>query len=314
MKKFKNWIVASLALASVTGAVCAADADLVGLTPPDVAVLDQDNVLRRLSDYHGKVVVMHVCTAWCAPCQQVAKEHAGMVAELNNLIGDDKFIFVDLLSEDPSGRPSTQLVAQSWINAFGTPADVWQMGGDFSAAGMDIVNFVFNATGSPVVPTNMVIGPDGVITYGATGWNPRVDPGPLSVSATRIVEEVVKAAAGVVKTVRIDIKPGGDENVINLYSAGVIPAAILSDADFDAMTEVDPASIRLAGAGINMIGKSDKYGCSGEDVNSDGYIDLNCRIYTAEFMIEEGQSVAVLEAETYGGERLRGEDSVRISP
>ena len=113
--------------------------------------------------------------------------------------------------------------------------------------------------------------------------------------------------------VTIDIKPGSFPNSINLSSAGVIPVAILSSATFDATT-VDPDTISLAGARIKMVGKSGKYLAHEEDINGDGLIDLVCQVETAQFMIEVGESVAVLEAETYEGILIRGEDTVRIVP
>ncbi len=111
--------------------------------------------------------------------------------------------------------------------------------------------------------------------------------------------------------VTIDIKPGSDPNSINLDSAGVIPVAILSSSTFDATT-VNPATVRLAGASVKLVGKSDKYLAHEEDVNGDSLLDLVCQVFTAEFMIEPGESVAVLEAETYDGTPIRGEDTVRI--
>jgi len=50
-----------------------------------------------------------------------------------------------------------------------------------------------------------------------------------------------------VSSVDIDIKPGSDQNTINLRSKGVIPVAILSSEDFDA-TNVDPTTVELEGA------------------------------------------------------------------
>ncbi len=111
--------------------------------------------------------------------------------------------------------------------------------------------------------------------------------------------------------VAIDIKPGSDPNSINLSSAGVIPVAILSSDTFDATT-VDPDTVSLAGARVKLVGKSGKYLCHEEDVNGDELLDLVCQVYTAEFMIEEGESVAVLEAETFDGAPIRGEDTIRI--
>jgi len=114
-------------------------------------------------------------------------------------------------------------------------------------------------------------------------------------------------------SVLIDIKPGSDSNTINLGSAGVIPVAILSSLTFDART-VDPHSVSLAGAGVKMVGKSGTHLCHEEDVNGDGLVDLVCQVVTVDFMIEPGESTAVLEARTLDGRSIRGEDRVRIVP
>lgn len=116
-----------------------------------------------------------------------------------------------------------------------------------------------------------------------------------------------------VVTVAIDIKPGSFPNSINLGSAGVVPVAILSSATFDA-TQVDPATVTLAGAAVKLIGKGDKYACSAQQVNEDGRMDLVCHVVTAQFIIEPGDSVAVLEAKTFNGQPIRGEDSINIVP
>ena len=117
----------------------------------------------------------------------------------------------------------------------------------------------------------------------------------------------------VVVAVTVDIKPGSYPNSINLNSAGVVPVAILSFSEFDA-TQVDPATVSLAGAKVKLIGKGDKYSCSTQDVNGDGLVDLLCHVVTAQFMIEPGTSVAVMEATTFGGKAIRGEDSIEIVP
>jgi len=114
--------------------------------------------------------------------------------------------------------------------------------------------------------------------------------------------------------VAIDIKPGTFPNSINLSSAGVIPVAILSSATFNATTRVNPNTISLAGAKVKMMGKTGNSLCHSEDVNGDGLLDLVCQVNTAQFIIEIGESIAVLEAETFDGTAVRGEDSVRIVP
>ena len=135
--------------------------------------------------------------------------------------------------------------------------------------------------------------------------SPGVQIGTLSVTITPVAPVVVE--------VDIDIKPGSDTNSINIGSAGVIPVAILSSATFDAAT-VNPDTIALAGARVKVMGKSDKYLCSERDVNGDGLPDLVCNVYTAEFMIEIGETIAVLEANTFDGTSIRGEDIIRIVP
>ncbi len=114
------------------------------------------------------------------------------------------------------------------------------------------------------------------------------------------------------QVVLIDVKPGGDPNTINLSSAGTIPVAILSTADFNAPAQVDRDSLRLAGAAVNLIGKSGKYQCATQDVNADGLPDLVCHFETAQFMIEAGDTTATLEGKTIEGRAIRGQDSVRI--
>ncbi len=113
--------------------------------------------------------------------------------------------------------------------------------------------------------------------------------------------------------INIDIKPGSFPNSINLSSSGVVPVAILGTATFD-VTTVDPDTIALAGAGVMMVGKSSKYLCSLDDINVDTYIDLICNVYTANFIIELGESAVILDAKTFDGQSLRGEDIVRIVP
>jgi len=115
-------------------------------------------------------------------------------------------------------------------------------------------------------------------------------------------------------SVQIEIKPPATAPVpINLSSAGVVPVAILSTSTFDA-TQVDPATVSLAGAEVQMIGKSDKYSCSVQDVNGDGLNDLVCQVSTAQFLIQPGQSNAVLQAKTLSGQPIQGQEAITIVP
>jgi len=72
--------------------------------------------------------------------------------------------------------------------------------------------------------------------------------------------------------------------------------------------------VTLAGAAVRLIGKASKYSCQAKDVNSDGLTDLLCHVETTQLAIQPGESAAVLEARTFTGEAVRGEDTVRIVP
>jgi WD40 repeat protein len=114
-------------------------------------------------------------------------------------------------------------------------------------------------------------------------------------------------------TVAIDIKPGSPQNTINLGASGVIPVAILSSSTFNAPKEVNPDTLTLAGSKVRVAGKSGKFLCSSQDVNGDGLEDLVCQ-FENELNAQTGDSMAVLEGETYSGVSIRGQDSITIVP
>jgi hypothetical protein len=114
--------------------------------------------------------------------------------------------------------------------------------------------------------------------------------------------------------VDIDIKPGSYPNAINLGSQGLVPVAILSSQEFDA-TNVDPDTIELAGSGVAIRGKSNKYMAHEEDVNRDGLVDLVAQVATANFdpdSLQDGS--AILTGQTYDGQPIEGSDEVTIVP
>jgi YVTN family beta-propeller protein len=117
-----------------------------------------------------------------------------------------------------------------------------------------------------------------------------------------------------VRPVLLDVRPGTVPNTINLGSAGTVPAAILSTAGFSAPSEIDPESLSLVGAAVNLVGKAGKLQCSPEDVNADGLADLVCHFVRADLALQLGDSVAILYGQTFGGRHIRGEDRVRIVP
>jgi hypothetical protein len=113
-------------------------------------------------------------------------------------------------------------------------------------------------------------------------------------------------------TVAIDIKPNSTPNTINLGSGGVVAVAILSSATFDATT-VDPLTVTLASAPVKLKGNGTPQVIV-QDVNGDGRLDLIVHIQTEALQLNESDTQAVLEAETFGGTAIVGTDIVRIVP
>jgi hypothetical protein len=118
----------------------------------------------------------------------------------------------------------------------------------------------------------------------------------------------------------IDIKPGNEQNNINLKSNGVVPVAALTTDDFDAAT-IDPATAEFAGAAPKH--------WSLEDVDGDGDDDVIFHFRTQELNLDENSTEATLTAQlassplmsqmtsrsaaqTSGGTVVSGTDAVKI--
>jgi len=109
--------------------------------------------------------------------------------------------------------------------------------------------------------------------------------------------------------VDIDIKPGSDPNSVNPFSRGVIPVAILTSEDFDALT-VDEDSVRF---GPDEAEKRHKR-AHVEDVDNDGDLDLLLHFRTQDTGIALGDTEACVTGETLLGVPIMGCDSVRTVP
>ena len=155
---------------------------------------------------------------------------------------------------------------------------------------------------SDTVPGNHTIG---VYTSSIIMWQPTGG----TITSDGAVITVVD-----ILPVDIDIKPGSYPNSINLGSNGVVPVAILSSETFDA-TQVDPETVELAGAGVAVRGKGNKYLAHEEDVNEDGLLDLVCQVETENLdpgTFQDG--LAKLTGITYDGQEIEGWDEITIVP
>jgi hypothetical protein len=107
----------------------------------------------------------------------------------------------------------------------------------------------------------------------------------------------------------IDIKPWSDPNSINPFSRGVIPVAILTTEDFDALT-VDADSVLFGPAEAEKRHKRAHV----EDVDGDGDLDLLLHFRTRDTGIAPGDTEACVTGQTYDGVPIMGCDSVRTVP
>jgi hypothetical protein len=224
------------------------------------------------------------------------------------------------------------------VSPAATAADIWDGAWHHVAGTYDGANVRLYLDGTEIgvgTPTNIAIGyglstdNDLVIGNYLDNGTCNADP-PFSfigeIDEVELFNHALSAAdigaiynagsAGKCKAIQvaIDIKPGSDPNSINLGSAGVIPVAIFSTDTFDATT-IDPFSIDLNGATVKIVGnKNLKPLCNAEDADGDGLVDLVCKVYTVDFIVEVGESVAELHGMTVDGEEIIGQDFIRIVP
>ena len=103
----------------------------------------------------------------------------------------------------------------------------------------------------------------------------------------------------------IDIKPGSDQNSINLKSKGKIPVAILTTGDFDALL-VDPLTVQF---GPDAATESHRL-WHVKDIDEDGNADLLFHFNTQETGIVCGNTEATLTGETHDGQAISGTDAI----
>lgn len=108
----------------------------------------------------------------------------------------------------------------------------------------------------------------------------------------------------------IDIKPGSEDNPINLKSKGVIPVAILGSYEFD-VSSIDVSTLSF---GPNSAAPAHKAGGHLEDVNDDGYMDLLSHYRTVDTGLTDESMEACVNALTTDGIEYVGCDNITIVP
>ena len=169
--------------------------------------------------------------------------------------------------------------------------------------------------GTDFIITNGIIDPSGAyftpdtwtpclltVTYGGVA-------GPIElefyVYDTNVHIYLAAPAVEVIPEVIIDIKPGDEQNNINLKSKGVVPVAVLTTDNFYADT-IDPTTVEFAGA------SPVKWKL--EDVDDDGDDDMMFHFRTQDLDLDQDSTEATLTAELLTEVMVSGTDEVRIVP
>ncbi|MGD2153794.1 MAG: hypothetical protein PVG79_11050, partial [Gemmatimonadales bacterium] len=134
--------------------------------------------------------------------------------------------------------------------------------------------------------------------------------------------DLIGLEAGVIPVVpievEIDVKPGGEDNPINLKSKGLIPVAILTTAGLDAGT-INPATVTLGdeeGSDTPVAERRNgTLAAALEDIDVDGDFDLILHFET-QALVDNGDLTCattelVLSGETTAGSLVRGGDAVQ---
>ena len=113
--------------------------------------------------------------------------------------------------------------------------------------------------------------------------------------------------------VSIDIRPWNSHNRVNLWARwSLIPIAILSDADFNALKEVDRQSLSFG-----RTGEEDSLAFCMPwkwDVNHDRKKDLICYFHEKAAGFKCGDTVGILKGKTLKEEAFEAQDKVEILP
>lgn len=165
---------------------------------------------------------------------------------------------------------------------------------------------------------NFTVEVTGVYYVGVTAFSRRLGSGGVIIEGTRGTGSngdytlVVSGVVPDVQQINIDIKPGSDDVApINLKSRGSVPVALLSSAQFDALT-VDASSLTFGGTGDERSWQ--RCGKDGTDVNGDGLLDLVCHFANQEARFDPSSFEAILKGKTKGGAMFEGRGLLKVVP
>ena len=206
------------------------------------------------------------------------------VAPLISPLDDQQIYSGDIVSFEASftdvGLPDTHIATVDWGTGVSNPLPVNQSPGAGTTTGAN----TFTELGIHTVSVTVVDDDDGV-------------------SIQSFFVEVSRLP------VSLDVKPGSDDNPINLKSNGVIPVAVLTTESFNAL-DIDPSTLRLGPTGATIA----HTGAHAEDVDDDGRTDLVSHYRTQEVGLESGNTSIELIGSTTDGRHVQGIDNITTNP
>ena len=130
----------------------------------DFTFEDQNGDEWSLYDHHGTVMVLDFSAMWCHYCRVAADE----VQAVQDLYGDQDFLWVTILVDNNVGDPPTADEIDDWVSTYGiTSAPV--LAGNRTSGLIDITA----EDGYPISswPTFVIVDRDLIIQYGLHGWS-----------------------------------------------------------------------------------------------------------------------------------------------
>lgn len=123
---------------------------------------------------------------------------------------------------------------------------------------------------------------------------------------------LVSGVSPALKQINIMIKPGsGEAAPMNPKSKGKVPVALLSDVNFNALS-VDTSTLTFGATGNeNSLSKCN---ASGQDVDSDGDLDLVCHFENQAAGFKYGDLEGIVRGQTKGGMAFEGHGLLKVVP
>ena len=130
-----------------------ASSEAVAAPLADLALVDQNGVEHRLSDYRGKAVFLNFFATWCGPCQRETPDIEALYAERGRNEGD--LVVLGVANPKTDEHPQNSDVSESEVRAF-----IDEEGITYPVL-MDTTGQLFAAYGVSAFPTTFMIDADG---------------------------------------------------------------------------------------------------------------------------------------------------------